>query len=882
MNESMNFGDLGFSSVTTEEVDNTPAFSTEEKEKEKKEKKKEEEAKVDVEEVKKKDAEAAKDFESSVVNKNLKNYEEDAANFSNIDFGPMQKYLDDDDITDISYSNGGQLWLKSLSRGVYRADQQEVDNALMEKIAFQCSNIMGKTFNMAHPFLDSESAELRMNFVHDSIARNGIAVVFRKTPAKIRLEKEKLLKEKYVQLNIHDFLINCVLAHCNIIVCGETGSGKTELVKYLASHTRENEKLISIEDTLELHLDRIYPHRDIVAMKTNNIASYSDVLVTCMRQNPIWILLSEVRSAEAVTAVRNSISSGHYILSTIHADKAESIPHRMYSLLESNIDVEQFLKTIYRYVQIGVFVRGRYKPEEKRFVREIAGICEFHVTDDEKAEFTNIYLKNVQGEETFQQPSKYLLRFLEGQGCDLNNLFGENKSFVTDGMDLSKIKSPKVKIGDKEEEIKPPVNPNGPVPPKKEEKLEEEVKEVKEELNEVKEELKQDEEKIEEQIEEIKEEVKPEEKVETASQEPKEEVKTEKQIETTVEEPKEEIVPAPEMKVELPDENKTEVTEKAPVTAAEETKTEELPVQEETKEEPVEVTPEESAETPKEEVKEETAPETPAVEQKLEAPPVEEVQGEAPKVELEEEAPKVEETVETAPEPVQETPTVEPQQAEVPQTEPAPEAPKPEMEVSVQEAMPLETTNKFEITGSSPNDIVAKPMIDIATLEEKNPEPEVKPEPVPEPAPVVEEQIPAGPLTTDPGTPQIDINQSVGEAPTLQNIVPQQQIVQPVTQMDINNNQYVNTQNQQVPQGALGVVGQTMMQPNNMMLQPQQGYNPQGFMAPPNQMNMQMNNMNYSMGPQMGQATNMLTPPDQNYQTYQANQMTMPQGQYYA
>ena len=72
---------------------------------------------------------------------------------------------------------------------------------------------------------------------------------------------------------------------------------------------------------MELHLDRIFPHRDIVAMKTNNIASYTDVLVTCMRQNPKWILLSEVRSAEAVTAVRNSISSGHNILSTIHADK---------------------------------------------------------------------------------------------------------------------------------------------------------------------------------------------------------------------------------------------------------------------------------------------------------------------------------------------------------------------------------------------------------------------------------------------------------------------------------------------------------------------------------------------------------------------------------
>ena len=356
------------------------------------------------------------------------NYEKDADNFSNIDFGPLKKYLDDDNITDISYSNGGQLWLKSLDKGVYRADQQDVNNALMEKIAFQCSNVMGKTFNMAHPFLDSESAELRMNFVHDSIARNGIAAVFRKTPAKIRLEKNKLLNEKYVNLSIHDFLINCVKGHCNVIVCGETGSGKTELVKYLASHTADNEKLITIEDTLELHLDRIFPMRDIVAMKTNNIASYSDVLVTCMRQNPKWILLSEVRSAEAVTAVRNSISSGHNILSTIHADKSESIPHRMYSLLESNIDVDQFLKTIYRYVQLGVFVRGRYDPAQKRFVREVAGVTEFFVTDDNEAQFNNIYRKTVSGEEVYNEPSKYMKSYLEGQGVDINNLFGENKS----------------------------------------------------------------------------------------------------------------------------------------------------------------------------------------------------------------------------------------------------------------------------------------------------------------------------------------------------------------------------------------------------------------------------------------------------------------------
>ncbi len=339
--------------------------------------------------------------------------------FSSIDFGPLREYLLEDDITDVSYSNGGQVWLKTLSRGIFRIENPAINNAFMEKLAFQCSNVMGKTFNMAHPFLDAESAELRLNFVHESIAKNGIAVVVRKTPAKIRLEKEKILNENYITLDIHDFLEQCVLGHCNIIVCGETGSGKTEFVKYLASKTKENEKIITIEDTLELHLDRIFPHRDIVAMKTNNIASYSDVLVTCMRQNPKWILLSEVRSAEAVMAVRNSISSGHYILSTIHADKAASIPNRMYSLLETNQDIDQFLKSIYRYIQIGVYIRGYQDKATKRFVREIAEVTEFYVTKDNQAEYNTIYRKTTEGKVYRNNPSQYLLDYLDAQGVVL-------------------------------------------------------------------------------------------------------------------------------------------------------------------------------------------------------------------------------------------------------------------------------------------------------------------------------------------------------------------------------------------------------------------------------------------------------------------------------
>ena len=337
--------------------------------------------------------------------------------FSQVDFGPLKQFLEVDDVTDISYSNGGQVWIKTLSKGVLRVENTGIDNALMEKIAFQCANLMGKSFNMANPFLDAEGSEIRMNFIHDSIAKNGIAVLIRKTPAKIRLEKEKIINEDYIRRDIHDFLIKCVEGHCNILVSGETGSGKTEFVKYLAAHTKENEKIITIEDTLELHLDKIFPHRDIVSMKTNNIASYSDVLVTCMRQNPRWILLSEVRSAEAVMAVRNSISSGHNILSTIHADKAESIPSRLYSLLESNLDLEQFLRSIHRYVQLGVHIKGYYSTKYQRFHREVSEVTEFYVTSDtNEAKSHTIYKKTPDGKIVIHNPTKYLIEYLESQG----------------------------------------------------------------------------------------------------------------------------------------------------------------------------------------------------------------------------------------------------------------------------------------------------------------------------------------------------------------------------------------------------------------------------------------------------------------------------------
>ena len=128
--------------------------------------------------------------------------------FQQVDFGPLKQFLDNDDVTDISYSNGGQVWLKTLSKGVYRVENTGIDNTLVDKIAFQCANTMGKSFNMANPFLDAESAELRLNFVHDSIAKYGVALLVRKTPAKIRFKKDEITATEVTSDYLYDFTLN--------------------------------------------------------------------------------------------------------------------------------------------------------------------------------------------------------------------------------------------------------------------------------------------------------------------------------------------------------------------------------------------------------------------------------------------------------------------------------------------------------------------------------------------------------------------------------------------------------------------------------------------------------------------------------------------------
>ena len=87
------------------------------------------------------------------------------------------------------------------------------------------------------------------------------------------------------------------------------------------------------------------------------------------------------------------------------------------NLSDFHLDLEQFLRSIHRYVQIGVHIKGYYSTKYQRFHREVTEVTEFYVTNDtNEAKYNVLYRKTPDGHVTIHNPTQYLIDYLESQG----------------------------------------------------------------------------------------------------------------------------------------------------------------------------------------------------------------------------------------------------------------------------------------------------------------------------------------------------------------------------------------------------------------------------------------------------------------------------------
>ncbi len=296
-------------------------------------------------------------------------------------YGPLLPFIRDMNVTDINW-NGSQLWIDDITKGRYLADIV-LTKDFVDTFAIRVSNVVSKGFNKYSARLEAETEELRITVIHESVAHTGTAISIRKTPAVKRINfMESIRNGEYCSVDVANIMSNCVKAKLNIVIVGLPGVGKTELVKFLTNYIRDYDRVITIEDTLELHYKDINPDKDALEFKVNETTfTYSDAIKASLRLLPQWVLLSEARSVE-VRYLLESISTGTKCLTTLHTDDVKTIPERVLNMMGQVENRQSVENNIYSFFNIGILIDKSQDEKTGKITRWVSQICAFDRTDE--------------------------------------------------------------------------------------------------------------------------------------------------------------------------------------------------------------------------------------------------------------------------------------------------------------------------------------------------------------------------------------------------------------------------------------------------------------------------------------------------------------------
>ena len=292
-------------------------------------------------------------------------------------FGPLYRFVRDDDITDVDF-NGTDLWLTNSKNERYHSDAKFSDE-FIEQFTKRVANAVSKPFHKQQPILEAETERLRITIVHESVAISGRSICIRKSLPYVRMTEAGMLRDKYCSKEILNLLKSCIISKQNIVFCGEPGAGKTECAKFFSQYIPANERVITIEDNPEWHYKDINPQKDCVELKVGPQMDYTTAIKTCLRLNPKWMMLSESRSTE-ILKLLEGFSTGVKGITTLHANDVRTVPDRMVNMGGQARNESRMENDIYSFIDLAVLIRRKEVMEENgesHIRRYIDQLCYF-------------------------------------------------------------------------------------------------------------------------------------------------------------------------------------------------------------------------------------------------------------------------------------------------------------------------------------------------------------------------------------------------------------------------------------------------------------------------------------------------------------------------
>ena len=279
-------------------------------------------------------------------------------------------------VTDVSFNGKSIFYLHNI-KGRKKADLSISCGEVLDFLR-QVANFSEKQFSVSTPILDISVGKYRINAVYPSIGRfrNEKVCTF---AIRIGSEECKIIDDyDFIDEKCRKYLFKAVKEKQSIVIAGPTGSGKTELQKFLLLNLENSTRIIAIDNVEELENIRLNDEIDFTSWQISSNATSSSIqelVRNSLRSNPDWIVIAESRGKE-MNELLNSMMTGHPIITTIHAECLEDIPLRICRMVEM-ADVtqkhESILKDIYEHVKICVFLNRKFdnKCGAKRFVESI-------------------------------------------------------------------------------------------------------------------------------------------------------------------------------------------------------------------------------------------------------------------------------------------------------------------------------------------------------------------------------------------------------------------------------------------------------------------------------------------------------------------------------
>ncbi|HBY07247.1 MAG TPA: type II secretion system protein E [Chloroflexi bacterium] len=239
-----------------------------------------------------------------------------------VGFGPLQPLLNDPQNSEIMVRGPKQIYVERKGKLVDVPLEFQDETHLMRIVDRMLAPI-GRRVDRDTPCADARLPDgSRVNIIIPPVSVDGPCITIRKFTI-MDFEIQQLIDLGTLTKHMAEFLEACVVARLNILITGNTSSGKTTLLNILTNFIPSSERIITIEDAAELNLRQKYT----VRLETKNAGvdgigavTTRDLVRNALRMRPDRLVVGEVRSGEAMDMLQ-AMNTGHDgSMTTLHAN----------------------------------------------------------------------------------------------------------------------------------------------------------------------------------------------------------------------------------------------------------------------------------------------------------------------------------------------------------------------------------------------------------------------------------------------------------------------------------------------------------------------------------------------------------------------------------